>query len=111
MFKNTQWAVTENGIGTVAGVWFPLARHYTTNYDLSADRLVETTERPNGTFYHLPLHMAEKEWIDIDRLIEAFTAALETHKGRYSPPVDIKMLGSSILEAQRITRLRRRHAQ
>ncbi len=97
MFKNFQWAVTKSGMATVK----PEAR-----YECHAKRLTETTDRMNGTFYDWPVHMAEKTWVDVEAFNEAFEQALEFHKGRYSPPVDRKMLEASFKEARRIAKVR-----
>jgi hypothetical protein len=93
MFKNAQWDVTDYGLEVVK----PLAP-----YEISADRLTETTERSGNTFYDWPVHMAEKTWVDIGAFNEAFEEALEEHKGRYSPRVDSTMLDASFIEARRI---------
>ena len=95
MFKNAQWAVTDYGIETVK----PEA-----SYEIDAGRLTEMSERSNGTFYDWPVHMAEKEWVDIEAFNEAFAEALEEHEGRYSPEVDLALLAATFTEAYRIAK-------
>ena len=93
-FKNSQWAVTKYGLEVLKPE--PL-------YKIEASRLTMT--RPyNPQFYDWPLHMAEKEWVNLDAFNEAFSKALEFHKGRYSPKADPKMLEASIVEARRLRR-------
>ncbi len=99
MFKNFQWAVTENGMDTVKPE---------VPYDFNAERLTETTDRANGTFYDWPVHMAEKTWVNVEAFNEAFKQALEFHKSRYSPAVDPKMLEATFKEARRIAKEARR---
>lgn len=101
-FSNEQWKVTDYGIEAIVGSRTPSMSGLTTRYEIQAERLVETTERSNGTFYDWPVHMAEKTWVDVTTFNEAFAEALELHKGRYSPAVDLEMLDASISEAQRI---------
>ena len=43
-------------------------------YELSAERFLETNMTE---FYDWPVHMAEKNWIDIEAFIEAFAKALK----------------------------------
>lgn len=95
MFKNAQWAVTDYGVESIRPA---------PSYPFEAKRLTETTKRENGTFYDWPVHMAEKTWVDTEAFLEAFERALELHKGRYSPAVDLAMLEASKNEARRIAR-------
>lgn len=85
-YQNSQWAVTEYGLETVA----PEAR-----YEIEASRLTETTKRGDDTFYEWPVHLAEKEWVDLGAFIQAFEKALELHKDRYSLNLDTEMLEAS----------------
>ena len=109
-FKNWQWAVTDYGVESVHGATSPTIDGITPPYHFDATRLVEMTERPNGTFYDWPVHMAEKTWVDIDAFNEAFEKALELRQGRYSPVLDPEMLRASFVEARRISAESRRLA-
>ena len=95
LFKNAQWAVTDYGMETIED-------GYTPPYHIEELRLTEAINRPNGTFYNWPMHMAKKTWVDIEAFMEAFGKALELHKGRVSPEADQSMLKASIAEARRI---------
>lgn len=91
-FKNSQWVVTDWGLETCP----PEAK-----YEIKASRLLETTTRSGATFYDWPIHLAEKEWVNLAAFAEAFTHALSAHAGTYSGRVDPIMLKASILQAQR----------
>jgi len=88
---NKQWAVSNSGLETIK----PAVR-----YEIKASRLTETTERADETFYAWPLRMAEKQWINMDAFAEAFSQALELHKGRYTPEYNRVMLRASLAEAR-----------
>jgi hypothetical protein len=57
-----------------------MRQKYFSRYEFSADTLGD--DRDNG-LPDWPLHMAEKEWVNIRLFLEAFEHALETHKGKY----------------------------
>ena len=95
LFKNHQWEVTKYGLE---------ARKPEAPYEIKASRLVEATTRANGEFYDWPVHMAEKNWVDLNAFVEAFQEAIRAHSGRYSPPVDHTKLDASVNEAWRIRR-------
>ena len=92
-FKNHQWEVTSNMVKS--------CRPYPT-YEFEAKRLSETTDRGYGIFYEWPVHLAEKNWVDVDAFNEAFVRALEIHKGKYVPPLDAVMLKHSLEESLKI---------
>lgn len=92
-----QWFVTE------WGMLMP-------GYEIAADRLTETTDRHNGTFYDWPLHIAESKDCDLNAFITAWCSALAIHTGKYSPALDPELLKRSIVEAIRMRRsLRKGH--
>jgi len=95
--KNGQWQVTNYGVESIVSATTP-------RYDFAADRLLETTDRHNGTFYDWPVHMAEKDWVDIEAFIEAFQAALAIHAEHIGAVANPTMLETSLLEARRIAR-------
>lgn len=68
-------------------------------YEIAAERLTETTDRHNGTFYDWPLHVAESKDYDLNAFIAAWCAALAIHAGKYSPALDPELLKHSIVEA------------
>ena len=65
-------------------------------YELSSERLLET--RTAG-LYDWPVQMAEKNWVDTEAFVEAFTKALSLHAG--------KLNGAAILPNSRHPSIRR----
>jgi hypothetical protein len=94
LFQNHQWAVTEDGVKSIKPA--PI-------YPIEAHRLLERRGVGEGKFYDWPLHMARKNWVDIEAFIEAFSTALQLHAGKYKGKVDPDMLQASIFEARRET--------
>jgi hypothetical protein len=79
-------------------------------YEIAAERLTETTERHNGTFYDWPLHTAESKDCDLNAFIAAWASPLAIHAGKYKPILDPALLKRSILEATRMRHsLKREH--
>lgn len=95
LFSNAQWRVTSFGLETTAGQ---------PRYEVAKGSLTETTDREDGTFYDWPVHMAEKDWVDLSAFAEAFAHALDKHVGAYSPPADNDLLERSLWKAERIRR-------
>jgi hypothetical protein len=93
LFKNRQWAVTDYGMATVSPA---------PEYHLEAKRILKTGSA--GGVYDWPVHLAEKPWVDIEAFVQAFTQAIEIHKGKYKGDVDPKMLSTSIAEARALAR-------
>jgi hypothetical protein len=64
-------------------------------YEFAASRLIETTNRADGTFYDSPVHVAEKTWISIDFDDMAWRLARGlVERGRYRLPQSRAMLHS-----------------
>jgi hypothetical protein len=101
-FENYQWKVTDFGIEAVGGAPVPGRQDITPPYEFEAKRLLEITDRGKKRYYDWPVHMAEKTWVDIEAFLEAYTHALDIHKGTYSGEVDNAMLKDSFFEARRI---------
>lgn len=93
LFRNSQWAVTKSALKTVKPE---------VPYEIDISRLTETTNRSGTTYYDWPLHLAEKEWVQMAAFIEAFKKALDVHRGKYQPALDREMLDRSIAESQRM---------
>jgi len=89
LFKNRQWTVTAYGMECRSPY----------RYDIEASRLLEMGY---GGLYDWPIHMAEKEWVDIEAVIEAFTKALELHQGNYIAVADPDTLAKSIDFARKV---------
>jgi hypothetical protein len=86
LYRGHQWRVTRRYLETHDG-----------RYSIEKDRLLETTERQDGTFYDFPIHMAGKrEWVDVEDLLCAFRRALEIHALQY----DREMLDRTIAKAR-----------
>lgn len=96
-FSNWQWAVTDYGMEAVSSDRTP-------PYEIDAGRLDETSDRTAGTVYGWPVHMAEKNWVDVAAFNEAFEKALVIHKSEYDSEIDPIMLTASLAEAHRVAR-------
>ncbi len=68
-FRNKQWAVTAYGIECLKGF-----------YEIEKSRFGEDS----GGYPDWPLHMAEKDWVDVALFMEAFMIGLWVHRGAYS---------------------------
>jgi hypothetical protein len=90
IIRGRQWMVTGAGIEPADG---------SKSYFIEAERLTELTTRSNGTFYDWPIHMLEKEWVDMNDFLLVFAAALAIDQGRYRPDLDLEVLRRSISEA------------
>jgi hypothetical protein len=95
-YQNHQWKVTELGIESLSPDF---------DYEVEAERLLEVAERNGETLYDLPVHMAEKCWVDIEAFIAAFEKALAIHASRYKPELDEEMLAASFRAARREAQL------
>jgi hypothetical protein len=91
IFQNNQWSVTDYGVESVKPA---------PEYHFEAGRLLETGSAGREVMYDWPVQMADKTWVDIEAFIEAFTRAIEVHKGKYKGEVDPKMLSASISTAR-----------
>ena len=91
LYRNHQWRVTKHGMESIKPA---------PTYEFEAKRLSETTDRSGAIYYDWPIHMAEKNWVDLDAFIDAFSRALDLHAGRYDPPKDGDMLADSIAYAK-----------
>jgi len=93
LYTNAQWFVDEDSVGTLqVGI----------SYAFGAQRLLETTHRTNGTFYDWPLHMAVKNWVDLEAFLDAFQKAIDIHAAKLPDAVDRPMLEASLVEARRL---------
>jgi hypothetical protein len=73
-------------------------------YHVAAKRILETGNAGRAEMYDWPIHLAEKTWVDIEAFVQAFTQAIEIHKGKYKGNVDRKMLSTSIGQARALAR-------
>jgi hypothetical protein len=83
LFENHQWRVTAYGVESIEPA---------PTYELSAERFLETNMTE---FYDWPVHMAEKNWIDIEAFI---------HAGKLNGAVDSAKLTASIAKARQQAR-------
>lgn len=95
LYENNQWQVTNSWVET---------KRPEAPYHFAVTRLAETTERSGRIYYDWPLHLAEKEWVDLEAFIEAFSQAMKLCAGKYSPPLDQEMLEASIQYARKLRR-------
>lgn len=92
-FSNHQWTVDLDGIE---------GNPETGRYFIELDRIDATTERRGVTYYDFPIHLAEKEWVDIDAFIAAFEYALRSWANLVGEAVDEAMLAATFQEARQI---------
>jgi hypothetical protein len=88
LFANSQWAVTNYGLQCL-----------TDPYDIDAERLGKFRLWASPARYDWPLHLAEKEWVDIVAFCEAFREALRIHGKRYKGKLDMAQLEATIEKA------------
>jgi hypothetical protein len=87
-FVNEQWAVTSYGIECLDDY-----------YVIEADRL---DERRLGTdLPDWPVHLAEKNWVDLSAFIEAFRFAIRKHRHRYETTVTDDQIAAACAAAMR----------
>lgn len=91
--KKSQWAVDHHGIK---------GNSETGRYFIAIHRVPAITERHSGTFYDWPLHMAEKDWVDLPQFLEAFEKAIRLHAALTGKRIDLELLCASHIEAWRI---------
>jgi hypothetical protein len=101
-YKNAQWAVTEYGVEAIKDA--PIRNTFTSTYEIDALRLLEITTRGSTEFYDWPVHLAEKNWVDIDLFIDAFLVALEVHKAKLREQIDLAKLAASFRFARKEAR-------
>jgi hypothetical protein len=92
LFENRQWRVTAYGLRSIEPA---------PTFKLSAERFLETNR---AEFYDWPVQMAEKNWVDIEAFIEAFTRALSLHAGKLNEAADPAKLRASIAKARQQAR-------
>jgi hypothetical protein len=68
-FQNDQWAVTSFGLERVNG----------RQYFLEGAALAEIREWRNTIIPGMALHLAEKEWVDLDLMMPAFAVGVACH--------------------------------
>ncbi len=93
-FINRQWAVTSYGLEAIDRA--------APRYEAEGCRMNEI--RPGSDLYDWPVHMAEKDWVDLPAFIEAFEHALRL----YCPSdFDADRFARSVAEARRIVAVAR----
>ena len=70
-YNNSQWRVTRQG----------LEAKKPEKYQIFADQLDSRAARGEGgtDIYDFPIHLAEKEWVDLNLFLSAFRHALDHH--------------------------------
>jgi hypothetical protein len=91
LYQNSQWSVTKSGIE---------ARR-PESYFIEADRLDETTDR-DQVYYDWPVHLAEKDWVNLNLFGDAFLKAAEMLKTKYVGPFDRGMFDRSMKYAWKV---------
>ncbi len=93
--ENHQWRITRDGVEKITDG--------ADNYLIEAERLLMTGGIGGHEFYDWPLHMAQKDWVDLDAFEAIFRYALVVHAGTYPGVVDQAKLSASFDEARRIS--------
>jgi len=88
-YKNSQWRVTKSGLETVR----PEAL-----YQVDKSQLDDLVDRGGGPMYDLPVHLAEKDWVDLSLFRSAYISAFEAH-GIY---LNTELLEASFQAAKRL---------
>ena len=96
MFENDQWKVTGFGLETVKE---NSDNRLPPQYFIPSDKLTKITLRGEDTYYAYIVDVAEKTWVSVPSLIEAFGEALHHHSVEF----DHNVLEASINEALRIS--------
>ena len=96
-YKNVQWEVSDCGLQAIEGAIVPSKEGTTPRYEISANRLLETTVREGKVLYLWPVHMFEKTWVDPELFIDAYDAALKA-QGRGA---DKEMLNATFAYARK----------
>lgn len=91
LWEGRQWAVTTYGLETISEPY----HYYLTPLSLNDKR---TT--PRGEVFDNPLHMVEKEWLDVEDYLTAWLAALALH-GQQSDQETVRL---TITEAHKLRR-------
>jgi hypothetical protein len=79
-YINNQWAVTGYGVECI-----------TSEYPIKADRLCEKRGfGPDSRMPDWPMHMADKNWVDINLFVDAFERALSIHDVKHEFPANWK---------------------
>ncbi|MEO7859012.1 MAG: hypothetical protein ABIU05_01000 [Nitrospirales bacterium] len=92
-----QWKVSEDGL-EVAGEPF--------EYFIEMAKISRLTERNGIQYYEWPLHMAIKQWVDIEAFLTAFEKALEALEDKEGAPINQKALANSFSKARELASLR-----
>ncbi len=85
--ENDQWAVPLDGLEKKtdgADVYF-----------IEAERLLDTGGIGGGRYYDWPLHMAQKDWVDLNAFEAVFRRSLVVHAGKYRGLFDLAKLDAS----------------
>jgi len=82
-YQNAQWAVTAYGIEQVPPSSGPIP----------ASDIAFTRKDSKGhvIYYDLPLHMAGKQWVNIELFLDAFMRALVKHEAAHRGPISLKL--------------------
>jgi hypothetical protein len=76
------------------------------NYDFATRRIGEIEDWGNCPIYTFPVHLAEKEWVDIEDFIEVFVLAWSVYGPLQPQPLDQTILDRSLFHARKVARQR-----
>ena len=94
MHTGQQWEVDQHVFRTRLG-------HL--NYDFATSRMGEIEDWGFGPIYTFPVHLAEKDWVDIEDFIVVFTYAWLVYGALQSAPLDRVVLERSLQRARKVS--------
>lgn len=93
MYRGTQWEVNQKPFRAI-----PPER-----YDFETRRIGEVEDWGNGPIYTFPVHMAGKEWVDIEDFIEVFQMAWSLYGALQPEPLDPDVMERTIRQARKVS--------
>ncbi len=91
-YQGSQWAVNQELFWAL-----PPER-----YDFQTRRIGEIEDWGSGPIYTFPVHMAEKEWVDIEDFIEVFQAAWSLYGALLPAPLDKEVMERTVRQARKV---------
>lgn len=91
-FRSSQWAVDQKELRA-------LPPH---RYVIRMSALGEIEDWGAGPIYTIPVHLAEKEWVDIDDLLHVFRYAWSVYGALQAKPFQVSVMENTERVARRI---------
>ena len=91
MHQGSQWAVDQSRFWAL-----PPER-----YEFGTSRIGEIEDWGNGRIYTFPVHMAEKNWVDIEDFISVFQVAWSIYGALQEQPLNPEIMERTIRQARK----------